>query len=928
MCVYIFLVISSLLIVKPVCNALFLSKFGAYQLPYVFLLVAFFAAAGSSLYFKFLKRFRLNRLIIRTFQTSLVSLLIFWALLYFNYLRGWTLYVFYVWVAVFAVISTSQFWLLANLVFNAREAKRLFGFIGAGAIAGGILGGYLTKLLAPAIGSENLLFVCMGLLSLCMPITKTVWKDHNRDEQPDKFAQQKPIQPVGEHPLKLILESRHLAFLAGIVAISVVVGRLVEYQFGAIATKNIKTADELTALYGLWLSNINMASLLIQLFVTRRVIGFLGVGTALFFLPLGILFGAFAVMLHPTLWSAILLKLTDGSLKQSINKAGLELMALPIAARIKSQAKAFIDIFVDSFATGLGGVLLLVLTALLHFSVREISIIGIVLLGGWIYLANGVRHEYIKSFRSKIERPKDQLTPTPIDSANESVFGSLIDVLQGDNEKEILRVLKMVQAIRHDRLIPCLKRLIHHRSTAIRLEALRNIYYYKHVDFTPEMEVLIYDKNQEVKTEAFHYLFQHARDNQVKLIQTYLQHEDYAIRGAALLCAARESRNNKELKKAFKIKQLVAETLNNQRNITDPPELKFTKINCIKVIGAANIPDLYPYLHVFLNDPAPEVLQTAIVSAGHTRGKEFLPVLIRCLGNKALWKFAHQALISFGPEVIIDMLTYVLKSPHEEKNVRLRIPKVISSIGAQKSVNILMQNIDHDDLALRFEIIKALNGLRSKFPILKFDEQMVMKRILDEVGMYLKTLAVLNSLLQSENGSDVVASNGHPAQEARQLFVRALEARLDNNLERIFRLLGLKYPPDDIYNAYLGIKGQKPEARVNALEFLDNVLEKKLKKRIVPIVEGTLLHSLRESVLNRFNVKINSETDALVSILNGEDNWLKGYALYVIGQLQDTQYVPLICPLINHTDPMVKKFAGYALKKMGIMEMTNGQRVN
>jgi len=407
-----------------------------------------------------------------------------------------------------------------------------------------------------------------------------------------------------------------------------------------------------------------------------------------------------------------------------------------------------------------------------------------------------------------------------------------------------------------------------------------------------------------------------------------LQHEDYAIRGAALLCAARESRNNKELKKAFKIKQLVAETLNNQRNITDPPELKFTKINCIKVIGAANIPDLYPYLHVFLNDPAPEVLQTAIVSAGHTRGKEFLPVLIRCLGNKALWKFAHQALISFGPEVIIDMLTYVLKSPHEEKNVRLRIPKVISSIGAQKSVNILMQNIDHDDLALRFEIIKALNGLRSKFPILKFDEQMVMKRILDEVGMYLKTLAVLNSLLQSENGSDVVASNGHPAQEARQLFVRALEARLDNNLERIFRLLGLKYPPDDIYNAYLGIKGQKPEARVNALEFLDNVLEKKLKKRIVPIVEGTLLHSLRESVLNRFNVKINSETDALVSILNGEDNWLKGYALYVIGQLQDTQYVPLICPLINHTDPMVKKFAGYALKKMGIMEMTNGQRVN
>jgi hypothetical protein len=47
--------------------------------------------------------------------------------------------------------------------FDAREAKRLFGFIGPGAIAGSIFGGYLTSLLAPYIGSENLLFVCAAL---------------------------------------------------------------------------------------------------------------------------------------------------------------------------------------------------------------------------------------------------------------------------------------------------------------------------------------------------------------------------------------------------------------------------------------------------------------------------------------------------------------------------------------------------------------------------------------------------------------------------------------------------------------------------------------------------------------------------------------------------------------------------------------------
>lgn len=76
----------------------------------------------------------------------------------FNLAEGWILYIFYVLVAIFAVISSSQFWIFANLIFNAREAKRLFGLIGAGAIAGGIFGGYLTNFLAPIIRSENLIF--------------------------------------------------------------------------------------------------------------------------------------------------------------------------------------------------------------------------------------------------------------------------------------------------------------------------------------------------------------------------------------------------------------------------------------------------------------------------------------------------------------------------------------------------------------------------------------------------------------------------------------------------------------------------------------------------------------------------------------------------------------------------------------------------
>ena len=61
-----------------------------------------------------------------------------------GYFNGFLAYCFYTIVALFALLATSQFWVMANVVFNVREAKRLFGFIGAGGIAGGIVGGYLN----------------------------------------------------------------------------------------------------------------------------------------------------------------------------------------------------------------------------------------------------------------------------------------------------------------------------------------------------------------------------------------------------------------------------------------------------------------------------------------------------------------------------------------------------------------------------------------------------------------------------------------------------------------------------------------------------------------------------------------------------------------------------------------------------------------
>ncbi|MDQ6664991.1 MAG: hypothetical protein M3Z23_11425 [Acidobacteriota bacterium] len=51
----------------------------------------------------------------------------------------------------------SQGWLVAANVFTPREAKRLYGLLGAGAVVGAVFGGTLTAQTVKLIGTRNLL---------------------------------------------------------------------------------------------------------------------------------------------------------------------------------------------------------------------------------------------------------------------------------------------------------------------------------------------------------------------------------------------------------------------------------------------------------------------------------------------------------------------------------------------------------------------------------------------------------------------------------------------------------------------------------------------------------------------------------------------------------------------------------------------------
>ncbi|WP_372774929.1 hypothetical protein [Mangrovibacterium sp.] len=907
----IFLIISTLLIVKPIVNSLFLSSFGYSYLPTAFMLVAVTAIGVSWAYSRLLSKYSFQKIMTRSLIASVIALFLFGVLLRLNVLVQIVLLLFYIWVALFAVVSSSQFWVLANMVFNPREAKRVFGFIGAGAIAGGIFGGYLTSIMAPIIGSENLIFFSMLVLLPTIWITKLVWNEKEGSIQLGP-QQLKPENSLSENPYQLIRKSRHLTFMAGIIGVSVIVAKLVDYQFSAIASLAIPDPDRLTAFFGFWFSNFNLLSLVIQLFITRRVVGVFGVGTSLLFLPGAIFFGAVAMLFFPVLGAAVFIKLSDGSLKQSINKSATELLALPIPFEIKNKTKSFIDVFVDSAATGVGGLILIFLVNGLNLSTNWISLMIIGLLLIWAYFAQQVRKEYLKSFKMKISMKTNRKKPDNKKASEESVIGGLLKQLETGNERQLLYVLQKIREVPNERFYLGLKKLLNHKSAKVRAEVISNLRTYLNHNLSGDMLSLITDPDQQVRVSAFEYLLALAPGNRVEFIESYLVHPDAKISEAALIALAWETRGNHELQNWFSFGNRIQDRIRQMNESTDPEATKELQMLLIEVVGISEATGYFRYIEDGFHSEDSDIVLKSIDAAGNSVHPQFISQLVEFLNVSQYRHAAQRALSGYGIQVFPFFFKLIHSSGVSFDLVR-KLPAVAETIDSQRAIEFLFDLLDYEDYLVHLESLKALNNIKQRFPHLYFDKRLVMSRIVEEANLYQNSLVVLKMRLVNpvENSPESPAIT-----DARKSLIDLLERRLDGSLERIFRLLELRYPPEDILTVYKGIQSDKADLRMNAVEFLDNLLETRLKKVLIPILETAIMNPMTEPALGLFADKRPDETACYQMLLEGIDVKLKLAVFHLLERLADPKHMLLVKPYLGAQNPKVRDFADRAFRSM------------
>lgn len=865
MTLYLFLVLFAYYIIKPVSRAMFLNRFDIDDLPWLYILIAGVGGTLTYFYTKLAVKSSLNKAVNFANAFCIGMLILFWWLLGFNIPQ--MIYAFNIWVSLFSIILVTQGWFVAANVFTSREAKRLYALLGLGSVVGAAFGGQFTSTMSAYVKDRNLLIASAVVVGLSYLAYRGAAAASGRDLSTAKGAEEEESFSFGEIAGN-ILRIRHLQAIIGIMVITYVVDSLVDFQFSAFAKQTYQGRDLVAfygRFYGFWQ---NLVTFFLQLFLTSFVVSRFGVGGALQVMPVTISMASIGSLLAPSLLSTAVARLTEASTRYTFNRTGMELLYLPLPLELRNRTKAFVDVFVDRFGRGLGGMILVLFNQTTAMEPHHFAGVVLVLALVWVGLSWAAQREYVATVRRRLELRRLDLESARITVSDRATIALLERTTRGDNGRQAayaLELLSQAPGYRTEGLATELAHSPHGEVRAKVYEVARKNQLRALADTAlAEIRNARADGASGAVREAVLYAMW-VSEERPALAGRLLEHPNREVPAAAIDALADYPDAARDLIGHEWLAAMSADR---------SPERRALAARAVAVRGDSGTEALYR----LLNDRDPMVVAEAIRSAGLIRNREYLPPVIRHLTNPHLRGAAVAALSAFGPR-IIGTLGDILEDESAPVNMRKNIPRVLREIPSQRSVDVLMRALEIRDLTVRTGVLKALNKMREAHPGLDYRCPGLIAYVHQEARGYFEFHSRLAPLRERQSPPP-----------AADLLARTLKDRLTTTLERLFRLLGLKYPPRQIYAAYLAVHRRQGEEFTAALDFLDNILERDVKRVMLPLLD-------EESVLARrgrelFEIEPLDLTGTLRALIRSGDVWLASCAIAAAAELGVREVAP------------------------------------
>jgi ATP/ADP translocase/HEAT repeat protein/CRP-like cAMP-binding protein len=856
---YSFLAMTAYNIIKPITRSKYIDQLGADNIPWVLLAAAVligFIMQGYSRLAVLLP----GRLVIPVTQLGLAVLLVLFWFLFGGSREGWIPVAFYFLGLVMGILLISQFWTLANDIFDARQAKRLFGLIGAGSVLGGMMGSGLTTQ-AKRLGTQNLLLLSAAVLVVCVAIVWTVLRQTKGARLAGIAAAGKEEGSVsGAEAVRLLRESKHLQVIALVIGFAALGSSIIEQQLNMAAAEFLGTddPDALTAFLGGVIFYISVIGFVVQIALTSRIHRLLGIGFALLVLPVSLGASALLMLVYYSVWAPAFGRVMDTSLRYTLDKTTREVLFLPLPTELKYRAKPFVDVTIDRlFGKGGSAVLLLILIKVLHFSWQQISYVSLGLTALWILTALRARREYQAAFRRSIDTRVIEADAVRVEQADLSTVEALVEELAYPDEERVLYAIGLLESLDKRHLVTPL--LLHHPSEKVRVRALLALQAMRPElveRWAPAVERLLADGSVEVRGAAVQALAAIRGERSAELMRAHLADRDPRVATIAALTLAGSSREEDVAGAEATLRRLAGDT----REAASEGRLQVAA-----ALGRLRDRRFRPLLVPLMFDTDLGVAREAVRSAARPCDAEqlLLPPLVSLLRRRPLRSTVRDVLASRG-ESVLEVLAWFLGDPAEDIEVRRQIPATLVRIPKARSVELLLAGLADPDEELRDQCLVALLALRRADEALPLARGPLEERALAEARRYFRTFGLRHNLRREDVGGS--------------LLDRALAERLERGVERTWRLCALLYPWRDVGVARRGLSGDA-RARARAAEYLDNLLGGPLRRWLVPMLEDIPPAEKVKKGNSLIRTRERDLEDTLAQLIHDEDQLLSAAAI-------------------------------------------------
>ena len=377
-------------------DALFLSQFAVTTLPYFVAAAALLSFPASRWSGRLLDRFGPQRIVPYAFALNGALFLADW-LFISSHPRSVAALLFFQ-SSILGSLAISAYWSLLNERFDPHAAKRLMGRVAAGATLGGLVGGIGAERVA-ALFSASALLAILGLVGLAgVGGVLLVARDAKGRAVPAE-------PPPAEGGLSEIRRSPLLRNLALVTMLAAVVGTLSDYVLKAGIAAHLTRPEDLLRFFGVFYAATGIAAFLLQITAGRAALARLGLAGSVAIHPLAVGAGGLLSFINPAPWLRVLPRGLDMSVRNSMFRAGYELLYAPLPESSKRRSKPFIDVGCDAVGKWIGALVALALASVGGpAAIVLVNAAGILAAAGEFLIVRRIRPAYVRTLQDGLRR--------------------------------------------------------------------------------------------------------------------------------------------------------------------------------------------------------------------------------------------------------------------------------------------------------------------------------------------------------------------------------------------------------------------------------------------------------------------------------------------------------------------------------------------